>query len=117
MVGIAQLYQLQLRRNHFYVMGIAVCVLVVIASTLIHSHTSEESSTSVMNQKAEHIGTIVVQRGESRCEQRRFDNDNGRVGDRLTPCDAKVVLDAHGVPLHQVADPRLNAISKSFSGR
>ena len=121
MIGLAKLHQLQLKRGHLFVMALSAVTLIVIMLEIAYLHRSIDSSPAVMDQKAAlkaaHMGTIVVRRDSSRCEQRSFDNDNGSIDDKLLPCDSEVVHDANGRPLLQGVDPRLNAISKSFSGR
>ena len=47
----------------------------------------------------------------------KFDNDNGRTIEQFKPCDNAGILDANGVPVPVGTIRRLDAISKSFSGR
>ena len=50
------------------------------------------------------------------CKRLVFDNDNSRVLETKVPCDGET-LDANGDPVPTGTTNRLNAISKSFSGR
>jgi hypothetical protein len=79
--------------------------------------TSLGSPSSDSEPTEARIGTIILQRDDGRCEQIKFDNDSGRTIKDTVPCENKIVLDAHGVPVPQGTVHRLDAISKSFFGR
>jgi hypothetical protein len=116
----------QARRKGWYVVIGFCCVLAaIVLLTANENFTAPWSSaahsnnqTKTANSETAHTGTIVVQKGDLRCERAKFDNDTGAITDSFR-CENenKVVLDAHGMPVPVATVHRLDTISKSFSGR
>jgi hypothetical protein len=60
------------------------------------------------------VGTIVLRSNTSSCRQKSFNNLNGKISDRASPCSEDVVLDAKGMPVPTGTIHTLNSIRKSF---
>jgi hypothetical protein len=114
----------QARRKSWYVVIGFCCVAAAIVLLAANenfiapwsSAARSNSEATTANSETAHTGTIVVQKGDLRCERAKFDNDTGRITDRSN-CENKVILDAQGVPVPVATFHRLDTISKSFSGR
>jgi hypothetical protein len=93
------------------------CLAALAASSreLVSLITSSPNPSAAATAGFERTGKIVVQDGSSDCKQKNFDNQSGRISDDTSPCDDRVVLDAHGFPVPVGTIHRLDAISKSFS--
>ena len=114
------------RRQGWYALVISFCGLATIAcliaimefSTLAPFFTGAKSLEPISDLRQAHTGTIVLQRDDGRCEQKKFDNDTGKIVDMASaPCEDQVINDAHGVPIPQGTVRRLDTISRAFSGR
>jgi len=97
---------------------IACLIAIMEFSTFVPFFTGSRSSEPIFDLRRAHTGTIVLQRDNGRCEQRRFDNDTGKIVDMASaPCDDQAIKDAHGVLVPQGTVRRLDTISRAFSGR
>jgi hypothetical protein len=113
------------RRQGRYALVISLCALAAMAglttiasfSALIPLRASSEGSAPVSEPREERMGTVILHRGEDGCKEMKFDNDSGRTVENFAPCDNKLVLDAHGIPVPQGTVHRLDAINRSFLGR
>jgi hypothetical protein len=110
------------RRRRWYAPILFLCTLssglgLASLTNLITLPGSSETPPSDLAQREAHIGTIIIQHDDSRCEQLKFDNDSGKTTASTAPCENKVVLNTQGAPVPQGTVHRLDAISKSFSGR
>jgi hypothetical protein len=63
-----------------------------------------------------HAAKISNESDGKGCSQRTFDNQTGRMTRSQQPCEA-TAYDSKGVPIPLGTIHRLDAISKSFSGR
>jgi hypothetical protein len=64
-----------------------------------------------------HVGKIMIKRGDQVCERLKFDNDTGQMIGSPGSCVTEADGDAQNVPLPIGTMHRLDAISKSFSGK
>jgi len=111
---------LRRRRERSKMLSLTIGILVALAclaglSRQFVSLISSPNQPAAVNAELERIGKIVVQDGLNDCKQKKFDNQSGRISDDASPCDDRIVLDAHGVPVPVGTIQRLDAISKSFS--
>lgn len=118
--------RVQFRRQRWHALYILLFALVTIVCLAMTTgfpaftifFASSDSSSSVSNLQEQRIGTIIGPRNENnKCQRTKFDNDTGTTVEDFARCDNDVVLDAQGVPVPQGTAHRLDAISKSFSGR
>ena len=93
---------------------VAVACLAVFSRQIVSVISSPDQSTTP-TAESERTGKIVLRDGLSDCKQKKFDNQSGLISDDTSPCDDRIVLDAHGVPVPVGTIHRLDAISKSFS--
>jgi len=93
------------------------CLAALAASSrqLVSLIISSSTPSAAVNAESERTGKIVIPGGPSGCKQKKFDNQSGRISDDTSPCDDRIVFDAHGVPVPVGTIHRLDAISKSFS--
>jgi hypothetical protein len=110
------------RQHALYILLFALVTIVCLAmttglSTFTAFFGSSDSASPISNLQERRTGTIIRQRDENKCRRMKFDNDTGRTVEDFESCDNEAVLDAQGVPVPQGTLHRLDAISKSFSGR
>lgn len=110
------------KRERPKALGLTIGVLVAVtclaaSSRYLASLISPLTPAAAVNTGAERMGKIVVGGGLNQCKQMNFDNESGRISEDRIPCDDRVVLNSRGVPIPQGTVHRLDAISKSFSGR
>jgi len=98
------------------VIVLTIVCLAALSRQLISLFPSLNPSTT-SSQQTDHAGKIVVRDDLSHCKQMNLDNDSGRITDDPSPCDEQVSSDAHGIIVPKGTIHRLDAISKSFSGR
>jgi hypothetical protein len=92
-----------------------LAALVVSPRQLVSLIASSSNQSAAINADSERVGKIVVQPGSNDCKQKKFDNQSGRISEHTSPCDDRIVLDVHGVPVPVGTIHRLDAIRKSFS--
>lgn len=99
-----------------------VLVLILFAAMVkytvyyLGSHNTSGGSTAISTVNEQRLGRITIERGDRKCEHLEFDNDTGQIISSSKPCVAEVASD-NGVPVPLGTMHRLDAISKSFSGR
>lgn len=99
---------------------LSFCVIGIIGA-LAYTHLSPAFLSHVLseNRRGEarpRTAAILVEIDPARCRQFVFDNDSGRILPSSAPCEQNAT-DAHGNPVPTGTVRRLDAISRSFSGR
>jgi hypothetical protein len=99
---------------------LSVCVIGIIAalafrhpSSGLFSHVLPEAQTEEQSLQR---GEIIVEINPGHCKQFTFDNDSGRILPGPESCEQEY-LDAQGHPVPAGTMRRIDAISKSFSGK
>jgi hypothetical protein len=100
-----------------FVLALILCVAIVrYAASYLGSHDASGGSIFLSSANEQRLGKITVERGDEKCEQLAFDNYTGQIISGSKPCVSSVPRD-RGVPIPAGTMHRLDAISKSFSGR
>jgi len=106
---------LRSRRERLLVLFVLTgLVILVTVATITGFFWSQHSAR---NASDAYTGTIVLHRRGDTCQRLLFDNNSGKTIVMPGSCDGDTIVDADGHPVLSGTDPRLNAISRSFSGR
>ena len=103
--------------------GVTLCVMAAIVGlatkteffTTLNFSRQSNSQTAEQDDDVLYTGSIIFNPETVRCEQMKFDNRNGRFGEKAA-CNDRVLFDSQGNPLPPESSPRLDAIRRSFPG-
>jgi hypothetical protein len=106
--------------------AVIVCVMLLAAAltagtvialqSLISAHMTRSLQTATAMPDGDRTAKITRDVNGKECSQEIFDNQTGRMTKSQQPCGA-TALDSNGMPVPLGTIHRLDAISKSFSGR
>jgi hypothetical protein len=104
------------RRARIVIAGVLVLVALGLLLAMATHYPMSPHATNAMSGGESHTGKVVSYFGKDKeCRQQVFDNETGRVM-KSEPCDWSV-LDSDGASAVSSPRNRLDAISKTFSGR
>ena len=89
---------------------------VIALQSLISAHMTRSLQTATAMPDGDRTAKITRDVNGKECSQEIFDNQTGRMTKSQQPCGA-TALDSNGMPVPLGTIHRLDAISKSFSGR
>ena len=113
--------QSQVRFREWAILLLSFCMIGIIGA-IAAANFSSRLLSNVISQSAigggnSRTAAILMETESGHCRQFTFDNDSGQILPSGELCEPEVSTDAHGDPMPIGTMKRLDAISKSFSGR